>query len=58
LPNLIQAADAIPRMCWDMLMKATERLKAYSGLSARDSNPGRPEWEGEVLVRRLFRVAK
>jgi len=39
-------------------MKATERLKAYSGLSARDSNPGRPEYEAEVLVRRLLRAAK
>ena len=39
-------------------MKATERLKAYSGLSVRDSNSGRPEWEAEILVRRLFRTAK
>jgi hypothetical protein len=45
-------------MCWDILMKATERLKAYSGLSARDSKSGRPEWEAEVLVRRLFRAVK
>ena len=45
-------------MYWGIPMKSTERLKAYSGLSARDSNPGHPEWEAEVLVRRLFRAAK
>ena len=39
-------------------MQATERPKVYSGLSARDSNPERPELEAEVLVGRLFRAAK
>jgi len=56
LPNSVQAT--VPICAGIYLWKPWKGCKAYSGLSARDSNPGRPDWEAKLLVRRLFRAEK